>query len=306
MYSVRVEWTPVCEFLASLAAMVGSKMHRAIDVNSRWRETALNGLPEAVRAIVSEGPTNEWAFPVSIAHLSPVGEVSAFIAWLSGQPAGDLYAMFAAIYPRERIPQPIDLEARRDKFVTVLEAWNSNYFTGVDPTILKALGADAEERRLLATRVSAQQVVEEATNGILVENTPGLDSIILTPQFHCRPLNVIDMRSTNAMVFFYPVDLPEELSDGIPQRLMRMGSALSDPTRLKILGFLKSGPHTFTEITGFLGMYKSTVHYHLVILRAAGLLSVHMSGPEVVKYSLRPQAAGILASAAKSFLEVER
>jgi len=306
MYSVRVQWSPACEFVLSLLVVADSKLQRTVDVDKRWREQALQGLPEDVRAVVSEEPSKAWAFPPSIAHISPAGDVTGFMTWLAALSPGDLYATFAALYPDERIPQPIDLEARRDKFMAMLEAWNSGYFAHLDARILDALKADAEEKRSLAARVPAQQVIEEATNGLLAESTLRLEFVTLTPQFHYRPLNVIDVCGTNAMVYFYPIELPDSLSCGVPQRLLRMGNAISDPTRLKILGFLKSGPHTFTEITRFLGMYKSTVHYHLVILRSAGLLSLHMSGAEIVKFSLRPQAAAILASAAKSFLEVER
>ena len=306
MYAVRIQWSPVCELMMSLYAVADSKLRRTIDMGGRWRETALKSLPQDIRALVSGESLKAWAFPPSIAHISPAGEAAGFLDWLAGQSPGDLYATFAALCPSERIPQPVELESRRERFVTVLRAWNDSYFASLDPRILGALRADAGQKESHAARASGQEVVEAATNGLWVESTPSLHAIRLTPQFHCRPMNLIEVHGTNEMVYFYPVELPEELSGGTPQRLLRMGSAISDPSRLKILGFLKSGPHTFTEIVGFTGMYKSTVHYHLVLLRAAGLLTVHMSGPEVVKYSLRPQASDILASAAKSFLEVER
>jgi DNA-binding transcriptional ArsR family regulator len=238
--------------------------------------------------------------------MSPAGEATGFIDWLALQEPGALYAAFAAVCPGERIPQPGDLERRREKFVKVLKALNDCYFSSVDPRILEALKADAEQKARLVSGLPGREIVELATNGLQVDDTPGLDSVRITPQYHCRPMNLIDIYGTNEMVYFYPVETPEDLSDGIPQRLLRMGDAISDASRLKILRFLKSGPHTFTEIVGFTGLYKSTVHYHLVILRAAGLLTIHMSGYEADNYSLRPKAIDMLASTMRSFLGVEK
>jgi DNA-binding transcriptional ArsR family regulator len=190
--------------------------------------------------------------------------------------------------------------------VRVLAAWDEAYFSGLDPRILEALDADAREKAALIPQMSSQEIVETATNGLLIEGGPALELVRLTPQYHCRPMNLVDMYGTSEMTLFYPVETPEAMSGGIPQRLLRMGDAISDANRLKILGYLKPGPRTFTEIVGLTGLYKSTVHYHLVILRAAGLLTVHMLGHEVQKYSLRPKAVDLLASTMKSFLEAEK
>ena len=306
MYAVRVYWAPACELLASLTAVANTKVYRTIDMGHAWRDGVMKGLPENVRALISGEPLAQWAFPMSIAHMSPAGEATGFIDWLAVQEPGALYAAFAAVYPGERIPQPGDLERRREKFVKVLRAWNDCYFNTVDPRILEALETDAEQKALLASRLPGQEVVELATNGLQVDDAPGMDTVRLTPQYHCRPMNLIDIYGTNETVYFYPVETPEELSDGIPQRLLRMGDAISDASRLKILRFLKSGPHTFTEIVSVAGLYKSTVHYHLVILRAAGLLNIHVSGHEADRYSLRPKAIDMLASTMKSFLGVEK
>jgi len=81
-------------------------------------------------------------------------------------------------------------------------------------------------------------------------------------------------------------------------------SALSDESRLRILRFLASGSRDFTEIVRFSGLAKSTVHHHLVILRAAGLVRVLVrhSGDSAETYELRPYAIDTLGEQLRAFL----
>ena len=56
--------------------------------------------------------------------------------------------------------------------------------------------------------------------------------------------------------------------------------ALSDETRLRILGLLAKGPLTVSEVGEKLGVTQYNVSKHLKILREAGLLEFHKEGKE--------------------------
>jgi DNA-binding transcriptional ArsR family regulator len=71
---------------------------------------------------------------------------------------------------------------------------------------------------------------------------------------------------------------------------MRLTKSLADENRLRILRFLVAGGKSFTEIVQYIGLAKSTVHYHMVSLRSAGLVRVHLSTESGERYSLRKGA----------------
>ena len=57
--------------------------------------------------------------------------------------------------------------------------------------------------------------------------------------------------------------------------------ALSHPTRIKILYYLKDGERCVCEIVPFLGDEQSNVSRHLAVLRRAGILSYRKEGVSV-------------------------
>jgi DNA-binding transcriptional ArsR family regulator len=83
---------------------------------------------------------------------------------------------------------------------------------------------------------------------------------------------------------------------------MRLTRALSDETRLFILRLLTGKQLNFTEIVKEVGLSKSTIHYHLISLRAAGLVIVHTTGKSA-SYSLRLEALNGLPGRIGDYLE---
>src|SRR5262249_57498517 len=83
--------------------------------------------------------------------------------------------------------------------------------------------------------------------------------------------------------------------------LMGLAGAVGDESRLRILRFLASGgPYTLTEVARATGLSQSTVHHHLIALRAAGLTRAYQLTPP--RYSLRPNADARVAEALRAFL----
>jgi DNA-binding transcriptional ArsR family regulator len=87
--------------------------------------------------------------------------------------------------------------------------------------------------------------------------------------------------------------------------MVRTYKALSDERRLRILRRLREGDTSLDELTKMLGLSKSTVHHHMSILRAAGLIRIHVSTKESSKkriYSLRDQALQDATGSLDSYL----
>jgi len=69
--------------------------------------------------------------------------------------------------------------------------------------------------------------------------------------------------------------------------------ALSTPSRLQILGALRAGPRTVSEIVEAVGMEQSAVSHQLRVLRDHSLLSARRIG-RTRQYALRDEHVGVL------------
>ena len=56
------------------------------------------------------------------------------------------------------------------------------------------------------------------------------------------------------------------------------------------------------EVVALTGLSKSTVNYHMVALRAAGLVRVLDTGERSTTYTLRPEAIDLLRDDLRSYL----
>jgi DNA-binding transcriptional ArsR family regulator len=72
-----------------------------------------------------------------------------------------------------------------------------------------------------------------------------------------------------------------------PTRCARLLSALAAPERLKIVRYLREGPHNVSEIAAMLKAPLVNVSHHMAVLRHAGLVRGRRQGRYVI-YSLSP------------------
>lgn len=71
--------------------------------------------------------------------------------------------------------------------------------------------------------------------------------------------------------------------------------ALSDETRLRVVGMLVDGERCVCELQDAVGAAQSRLSFHLKVLRDAGLVSDRRQG-RWVYYSLRPEALAGMAT----------
>ena len=173
----------------------------------------------------------------------------------------------------------------KKQILDILESGYEHVFRDLEPLIMPIIERDAEAKRALSQAVSLERLVEVATNGFELVPEPGLRRIVLIPSYVERPWNH-PTEYQDAKIFIYPVadeSIAEDTSTP-PLRLVRLIKALADERRLRILKMLTTGSYTLQEIADDFGAAKTTIHHHLAILRAAGLVLVQS---DEKLYSLR-------------------
>ncbi len=148
--------------------------------------------------------------------------------------------------------------------------------------------------RELGGRVPPERLIEEATKGIAWRPQPGQQRVVLIPCEVMSPWSNHD-RVDDSLLFTFP------LVDGMgdpEQRIQRLSWVLADRSRLAALRLLAARTMTLQELADELGLRKSTMHHHLALLRAAGLLRVPFGAKA---YSLRREPLAELSGALSSF-----
>jgi DNA-binding transcriptional ArsR family regulator len=173
----------------------------------------------------------------------------------------------------------------KNQVLDILVSWYERVFRDLEPEIMPIIERDVEAKRALSQSVSLERLIEVATNGFELVPEPGLRKVVLIPSYVNRPWNHVT-EYQDAKIFIYPVadeSIAEDTSTP-PVRLVRLIKALADERRLRILKKLTMGSYTLQEISDDFGVAKTTMHHHMSILRAAGLILIQS---DEKLYSLR-------------------
>lgn len=317
-YRVEVEWSPVNELLASLRAYLQSRGYGStFELGRDWSAgVRKRGGNELAGAVDAAGKVD--AVDLLVLQSAGMKTVEDSLEWLSGLSRGEVIDRLIGFYSdcdsksadevsTKAASEMAGIATRWDKIVNLLYVWNRVYFNWVDPRILSGLRDNADAKRALIASTLPEDLVEEATSGLRLEPAGEEVRVFLVPQFHMRPWNA--WHGGRGYAFFnYPADVlaPEE---GMPpDALMRLTRALSDPNRLKILKAIASGAQSFTDVFAPSKLAKSTVHHHLMALRAAGLVRTNVSyplGKASDRYFLRAGALDTLAAYLVEYLKEE-
>lgn len=305
-YRVIVDWAPANELVVSLKAFVRRGEQKTLEMGGGWAAKLRQQLgPQFASELAAAGEELAGHLPDLLVRLCPrERSAEGYICWLSTLSPGDVFEILAPHLLDEEMPILRTLGAQVQRYAEVLATWNERYFRGIDPAILSGLQADAAAKRELATTMPANALVELATGGIDYAPVQPPREVLLVPHYHYRPWNLND-KYRDLRVFIYPCDALPAAPGDPPRALMRLTAALSDESRLRILRHLAAGQRSFTEIVGLVGLSKSTVHHHLVVLRAAGLTRVHDRDDGSIVYSLRVHSIDDLGTRLKAFLGTE-
>ena len=115
-----------------------------------------------------------------------------------------------------------------------------------------------------------------------------------------RPWSIFT-ESGHTKIVCYGVAETHITGDAPPDPLVAAYKALGDETRLRILRRLAEGPASLQELTEILGLAKSTVHGHLLVLRTGGLVIADVS--RKTGYRLRRETLAESAALLETYLE---
>jgi DNA-binding transcriptional ArsR family regulator len=196
----------------------------------------------------------------------------------------------------------LDLDADESKrlLVAACTGWFELVLHPDEPATARVLRRSARAARALARRVSAPELVDAVTQGIRYSPEPGIARILLVPHVVSRPWSIFTESGDTKIVCFGVADA-HVTGDAPPDPLVAAYKALGDETRLRILRRLSEGPATLQELTELLGLAKSTVHGHLLVLRTGGLVIADVS--KKTGYTLRRETLAESAALLETYLE---
>jgi biotin operon repressor len=210
----------------------------------------------------------------------------------AGQPGASIYRAVAAgdksaVPALRRIAagegraeevEPLLRITATDLRALVMEAFRDlppELYAGPGAAELLERNAVGASEQLFDSRV-LDTVVERLTRGLMFKPEPGITGLVLVPSLVHRPWTLV-LDHGHRRVFCYPARLEAELA-APDLGLIAIYRALGDGTRLRILRRLATGPASVAQMGEQLGLAKSTVHEHLLSLRAAGLVRLPASG----------------------------
>ncbi|SEM69570.1 ArsR/SmtB family transcription factor [Lihuaxuella thermophila] len=296
-YSVQVIFHVYLECVLSLLTYMSKPSHKHYELWTGWAASVKKAISSRLHQQISDlyqDKKQDVFHPILIgfygilSHKEWMDEQNPIrvIHWIEQLPVEELVDQTSLLVQKKPLPSAATLHYFRNRWVQILYEWNEQYFRQVDSQIITGLKKDALEKQKWFSLYPVEEQVEKATNGLYIQPGNGVDRVYLFPQYHSRPFNIIDYDSKNFYIGYSADPLPTAEEEP-PPSLTRMTHALSDPNRLKILRFLGDKTRSFSEIAQEIGLSKSTVHHHLVALRAAGMIRVLYQKSGHDRYQLR-------------------
>jgi DNA-binding transcriptional ArsR family regulator len=195
---------------------------------------------------------------------------------------------------------PLSAAQTKRRVLAVLHRFAAEVFEAYGRGVVAELEGDAERVESLGRSLSPQDTISAATGGYDYRPEPEFSRVVLVPHVAARPWLLLCQHG-DARIIGYP--LPSAAEPSLEQEGVRLGRALGDEQRMRILRRLVDGDASLAELAGAVGVAKSTAHHHLALLREAGLVSLHGNARRYW-YSLRPGVAGESAVLVAELLSV--
>jgi DNA-binding transcriptional ArsR family regulator len=197
-------------------------------------------------------------------------------------------------------------EALGERYVEALGAYYEAFFAEeerrIRPALQEAL-AQAQER---AQTLPLLDLLEELSQGLRFDERPTAPELVLAPSYWCSPLMYFGHVSAEREILLFgsrPADASLVPGEVVPDALLQVLKALSDPTRLRILNYLSEEPLTPSELARRLRLRAPTVIHHLKRLRLAGLVQFSLrADKEDRRYAARPEAVERAWATLRGFL----
>lgn len=206
----------------------------------------------------------------------------------------------------------LDLGARESARLLrqVVREWQIRVFAAEGPALMAVADREAAESRQRLATMSPSQVIDRATRGWDYVPEPGVTHVILAPSTVQRPWVVTaDHGDTRIFCFSVSDEALAATADDPPAFLVRRLRALADERRLRLLRRLNRERATLQELATEFDLPKTTLHHHLAILRAAGLIHLRDDASRQYtpypRYAVRAEAIPGAWEALMAWLELE-
>jgi DNA-binding transcriptional ArsR family regulator len=231
-------------------------------------------------------------------------------SWLERAAAGDPTAVKKLLAHRRyyggeaakalSLVLPLSPTQTKRRVLGILHRFSAEVFERRGRSVVAGLERDAERVSALAATLSPEDVISAATGGYDYRPEPEFSRVVLVPHEAARPWLLLCQHG-DARIICYPLQTAAEPS--LEEEGVRLGKALGDEQRMRILRRLVAGGASLAELAESVGIAKSTAHHHLALLREAGLVSLHGNARRYW-YSLRPGVAGESAVLVAELLSV--
>ena len=194
----------------------------------------------------------------------------------------------------------LDGEEAKALLEAACRGWQDAVLRPEERTTARVVRHSARAARALAARLAPEELIDTLTRGIRYAPEAGIRRVLLVPHVVSRPWSIFT-ETHGTKIVCYGVGETHVTGDAPPDPLVAAYKALGDETRLRILRRLAEGPASLHELTEILGLAKSTVHGHLLVLRTGGLVVADVA--KKTGYRLRRETLAESAALLDTYLE---
>ncbi len=329
--TVGVDVSPAYDLLQTLWLLEGAEDIDTFDLGTEWFDNVRMAMSSELQqelSAISSSRGAMWVVLLGLVHLAPEPkDLDAFFEWLEASDGLDIRRAALALKCHDLSEEELEAAARGDEetLSCAVEAasehaeWSANLaqlmempaeelgstiahalrrfkdeaYSQPEKQFSEPIARDAAAKSTLIPTTSPTRMIELATNGVEYSVPSHVKTLLLAPSVVIRPWSLL-VEHDSTYVLCYPV-ADEYLStdpDAPPQWLVKTYKALADERRLRILHRLSAGDAGLQELADHLDAAKSTVHHHIGLLRAAGLVRVKVGekGHKESLYGLRDEA----------------
>ncbi|AZK47405.1 ArsR/SmtB family transcription factor [Paenibacillus lentus] len=302
-YNVKVDVSPIYELISSFIVFTTRKWVNNLDVGIEWLEdigSRLDMDEKQAFAAAAQFPFTDYDVLYALAVERPSHNVDTFLDDLELATIDVLYHSIKSYIPDLTNDE---IQRIRHSYIPLLRKWNNLYFADVAPQYKPLLEEDAAEKATLLHKMDPEALVEYASGGIVLEPDLPIEEVVLVPSIHFRPINTYSFYS-RVLLIQYPIDIPEQDEDEPPICLLRLTRALANPERLRLLRYVAIEPKSLLEMMNSLNESEDKLMHHLMRLRVAGLLRVHLVDIDTEKFSIRPDGVAELHMFLESYIRL--
>lgn len=196
----------------------------------------------------------------------------------------------------------VDPERLRGELLHVLERWHAA-FAEEEARVLPILERDAGRVSAAEAREQPIALLDRLTEGLRWAIDASQTDVLLAPSYVARPI-VYYVEHRGVTLILYPVSEESVQGDefGPPPQLVKLAKALGDEGRLRVLLALRERDLTTAELVERLGVPRTTLWHHVLILRSAGLIQPTGSAPAQRTFGFREEALAELSELLDAFV----